>query len=219
VWTNKALGGAFSNWLEFVAEIVKLKKRVMRNLRYGWVVTCFEAWYDFQQMADQAQRRAVVDATDWLIDEVERADPLEQLRAELAARGVEPAELADRLWHERTIGRYERWAPPAVRPEDEQGRVVVFVASYFSSADVSMSFLQLAITIVYREHVSVLAVCGLTPPGAAGRGGAAARGGGQGQGRPLVQAAREGAAPAPGCVPNPPPPRPCRVVSTRPPAG
>lgn len=63
----------------------------------------FEAWQWFGEMCVRARQLAAVEAVDWLVDEVERTDPCEQLRQQLAAQGVEPAEVADRLWHERSV--------------------------------------------------------------------------------------------------------------------
>lgn len=61
-------------------EIIALKKRVLRRIKHGALMMTFEAWQYYGELCVRARQLASVEAVDWLVAEVERTDPLEQLR-------------------------------------------------------------------------------------------------------------------------------------------
>eukprot|EP01052_Picozoa_sp_SAG31_P009761 SAG31_NODE_521_length_14624_cov_34.536867_3_plen_693_part_00 len=80
MWTNRALGSCFSDWLSGIQEVVALKRRVLRRLKHGVVVMTFEAWKEYGDLCVRARQLASVEAVEWIVAEVERTDPIEQLR-------------------------------------------------------------------------------------------------------------------------------------------
>jgi hypothetical protein len=88
----------------------------------------------------------------------------EALAAAADAQLPDARAAAQRPLHPEGLARWTRTRPPTARPRFARGWVVVFVASYFSSTDVSMSFLQLAITIARCGPRRARSHCRAAPP-------------------------------------------------------